>query len=106
MTNRMVRLGWTLSAVQYAGFTCMPFVGGFLAFVIKDQSFPILGDALVLTSFTAPVRFDLLFSVRVCIYVCVFRFVPCVGFFVLFLFCVYLFLYKISRTRYFRSSVT
>lgn len=43
------------SAVQYAGFTCMPFVGGFLAFLMKDSRIPILGNFLVLTSFTAPV---------------------------------------------------
>ncbi|CAM9472921.1 unnamed protein product [Ectocarpus sp. 8 AP-2014] len=32
----------------------MPFVGGFLSFLIKDRRIPLLGEFLVLTSFTAP----------------------------------------------------
>ena len=54
-----------VSAVQYAGFTCMPFVGGFLSFVFKNTRVPILGNALVLTSFTAPVMVSLFRVFRV-----------------------------------------
>lgn len=53
--RRIPEIEWLVSAVQYAGFTCMPFLGGFLSFVFKDTHLPILGEALVLTSFTAPV---------------------------------------------------
>lgn len=42
------------SAVQYAGFTCMPFVGGFLAFALRGHSFHLLGRLVVLNQFTAP----------------------------------------------------
>ncbi|CAM9888603.1 unnamed protein product [Ectocarpus sp. 13 AM-2016] len=51
--QRTYLLAYT-TAVQYAGFTCMPFVGGFLSFVIKDRRIPLLGEFLVLNSFTAP----------------------------------------------------
>ncbi|CAM9372145.1 unnamed protein product, partial [Hapterophycus canaliculatus] len=54
--QRTYLLAYT-TAVQYAGFTCMPFVGGFLAFLVKDRRIPILGKFLVLTSFTAPAIF-------------------------------------------------
>ena len=45
------------SAVQYAGFTCMPFLGGFFSFLLESRSFPILGNFLVLNQFTAPALF-------------------------------------------------
>lgn len=41
-------------AVQYAGFTCMPFVGGLLSFLLGPRSIPLIGDILVLDQFTAP----------------------------------------------------
>lgn len=40
--------------MQYAGFTCMPFVGGFLSFLLKSRSFSVVGRVLVLNQFTAP----------------------------------------------------
>ena len=41
-------------AVQYAGFTCMPFVGGLLSFLLGSDSISLIGDALVINQFTAP----------------------------------------------------
>lgn len=45
------------SAVQYAGFTCMPFLGGFLSFVMGSRNIPIVGNFLILNQFTAPAFF-------------------------------------------------
>lgn len=45
------------SAVQYAGFTCMPFLGGFLCWLLKSRAYPVLDGLLVLNEFTAPAFF-------------------------------------------------
>lgn len=42
------------SAVQYTGFTCMPFLGGFLSFLMGSRNIPVVGNLLVLNQFTAP----------------------------------------------------
>ncbi|CAM9773448.1 unnamed protein product, partial [Choristocarpus tenellus] len=42
-----------VTAVQYAGFTCMPFVGGFLSYILGNRDIDMLGP-LKLNQFTAP----------------------------------------------------
>ena len=49
--------------MQYAGFTCMPIVGGFLSHVMGSEKIPLIGQFLVLTQFTAPAFFLSVFAI-------------------------------------------
>ena len=53
------------SAVQYAGFTVMPVLGGFFSYVLGSTEIPLLGRFLMLTQFTAPAFFVMAMSVAV-----------------------------------------
>lgn len=40
--------------MQYAGFACMPLLGGYLSYVLGDRVIPVVGKIIVLNEFTAP----------------------------------------------------
>lgn len=53
---------WRIRAVQYAGFTVMPVLGGFFSYLLSSTEIPLLGRFLMLTQFTAPAFFLMLMS--------------------------------------------
>lgn len=44
-------------AVQHAGFTVMPVLGGLFSYLLGSEEIPLIGRFLVLTQFTAPAFF-------------------------------------------------
>ena len=50
-------------AVQYAGLTCMPIVGGFLSHALGSAKIPLIGQFVVLTQFTASAFFLAAFAI-------------------------------------------
>ncbi|CAM9412963.1 unnamed protein product, partial [Ectocarpus sp. 8 AP-2014] len=54
--QRTYLLAYT-TAVQYAGFTVMPILGGFFSYLLGSTEIPLLGRFLLLTQFTAPAFF-------------------------------------------------
>lgn len=44
-------------AVQYAGFTVMPVLGGLFSYLLGSEEIPLVGRFLMLTQFTAPAFF-------------------------------------------------
>ncbi|CAM9152934.1 unnamed protein product [Scytosiphon promiscuus] len=59
--QRTYLLAYT-TAVQYAGFTVMPVLGGFFSYLLGSTEIPLLGCFLLLTQFTAPAFFLMLMS--------------------------------------------
>lgn len=47
-------------AVQYAGFTVMPILGGYFSDFLQTREIPVLGHRIVLSAYTAPSFFLML----------------------------------------------
>eukprot|EP00903_Cladosiphon_okamuranus_P018701 g17214.t1 len=54
--QRTYLLAYT-TAVQYAGFTVMPVLGGLFSYLLGSEEIPVIGKILMLTQFTAPAFF-------------------------------------------------
>eukprot|EP00752_Nemacystus_decipiens_P015766 g14076.t1 len=54
--QRTYLLAYT-TAVQYAGFTVMPVLGGLFSYLLGSDEIPLIGRFLLLTQFTAPAFF-------------------------------------------------